>query len=77
MNYGMPGFPVHHQLPELTQTHIIKSVMPSNYLILCYPLLLLTSIFPSSRVFSNESVLQIKWPKQTLKTSEKKKKIIR
>ena len=41
----------------------IKSVVPSNHLILCRPLLLLTSIFPSSRVFSNESVLRIRWPK--------------
>ena len=41
----------------------IKSVMPSNHLILCRPLLLLTSIFPSIRVFSNESVLRISWPK--------------
>ena len=40
-----------------------KSVMPSNYLILCCPLHLLPSIFPSSRVFSNESVLCIRWPK--------------
>ena len=39
-----------------------ESVMPSNHLILCHPLLLLPSIFPSIRVFSNESVLQIKWP---------------
>ena len=55
-----PGFPVHHQLPELTQTH---SVMPFNHLILCHPLLLLPSIFPSIKVFSNESVLRIRWPK--------------
>ena len=41
----------------------IKLVMPSNHLILCHPLLLLPSIFPSIRVFSNESVLLIKWPK--------------
>ena len=41
----------------------IESVMPSNYLILCHPLLLLPSIFPSIRVFSNESVLPIRWPK--------------
>ena len=41
----------------------IESVMPSNHLILCYPLLLLPSIFPSIRVFSNESVLHIRWPK--------------
>ena len=40
----------------------IKSVIPSNHLILCRPLLLLPSIFPSIRVFSNESVLHIKWP---------------
>ena len=41
----------------------IKSVMPSNHLILCHPLLLLPSVFPSIRVFSNESVLHIRWPK--------------
>ena len=41
----------------------IKSVMPSNHLILCCPLLLLPSVFPSIRVFSNESVLHIRWPK--------------
>ena len=41
----------------------IESVMPSNHLILCHPLLLLLSIFPSIRVFSNESVLCIRWPK--------------
>ena len=41
----------------------IESVMPSNHLILCYPLLLLPSIFPSIRVFSNESALHIRWPK--------------
>ena len=40
----------------------IKSVMPSNHLILCHALLLLTSVFPSIRVFSNESVLRIRWP---------------
>ena len=41
----------------------IESVMPSNHLILCHPLLLLPSIFPSIRVSSNESVLRIRWPK--------------
>ena len=41
----------------------IKSVMPSNHLILCHPILLLPSIFPSIRVFSNESVLLMRWPK--------------
>ena len=112
MNYSTPGLPVHHQLPEFTQTHIhcigdaiqpsiiqliqllsrvwlfvnpwtaarqaslpitnsqslpklmpIESVMPSNHLILCHPILLLPSIFPSIRVFSNQSVLRIRWPK--------------
>ena len=41
----------------------IKSVMPSNHFIVCHPLLLLPSIFPGIRVFSNESVLRIRWPK--------------
>ena len=41
----------------------IESVMPSNHIILCHPLLLLPSIFPSIRIFSNESALRIKWPK--------------
>ena len=41
----------------------IESVMPSNHLILCHPLLLLSSVFPSIRVFSNESALHIRWPK--------------
>ena len=54
---------VHHQLSELAQTHVHESVMPSNHLILCCPLLLLPSIFPSIRVFSSESVLHIRWPK--------------
>ena len=63
MDCSMPGFPVHHQLPELAQLMSIKSVMPSNHLILCHPLLLLPSIFPSIRVFSNETVLHTRWPK--------------
>ena len=45
------------------KTMSIESVMPSNHLILCHPLLLLPSIFPSIRVFSNESALHIRWPK--------------
>ena len=57
MDCSMPGFPVHHQLPELAQ------VMPSNHLILCRPLLLLLLIFPSIKVFSSESVLRLRWPK--------------
>ena len=60
---NMPSFPVHHQLLDLTQTHVHELVMPSNHLILCCPLLLLPSIFPSIRVFSSESVLHIRWPK--------------
>ena len=48
---------------SLLQLMSIESVMPSNHLILCQPLLLLPSIFPSIRVFSNESVLHIRWPK--------------
>ena len=62
MNRSMPGLPVHHQLPESTQTHVHESVMPSNHLILCRPLLLLSSVFPSIRIFSNESALRIRWP---------------
>ena len=57
----MPGFPVLHHLLEL-KLKSIESVMPSNHLILCHPLLL-PSIFPSIRVFFNESVLSIRWPK--------------
>ena len=63
MNCSTPGLPVHHHLLEFTQTESIESVMPSSHLILCRSLLLLPSIFPSLRVFSNESVLHIKWPK--------------
>ena len=49
--------------PSLPKLMSIESVMPSNHLILCHPLLLLPSIFPSIRVFSNESTLRIRWPK--------------
>ena len=63
MDCSTPGLPVHHQFPEFTWTHIHWSVMPSNHLILCHPLLLPPSIFPSIRVFSNELVLCIRWPK--------------
>ena len=63
MNCSTPGLPVHQQFPEFTQTHVHWVGMPSNHLILCCPLLLLPSIFPSIRVFSNESVLHIKRPK--------------
>ena len=63
MYCSMPGLPVitnSQGLPKLMST---ESVMPSNHLILCCLLLLLTSIFPSIRVFSNESVFNIRWPK--------------
>ena len=63
MNCSTPGLPVHHQLPEFTQTHVHWVVKPSNHLILCHPLLLPPSIFPSIRVFSNESTLHMRWPK--------------
>ena len=58
-----PGFPVHYQLPSLLKLMSIASVMPSNHLTLCYPLLLPPSIFLSIRAFSIESVLHIRWPK--------------
>ena len=61
MDWSTPGFPVHHQLPELLKFMSSELVMPSNRLILCRPLLLLPSIFSSIRVFSNESVLCIRW----------------
>ena len=54
MDRSTPGLPVHHQLPEFAQTHSIESVMPSNHLILCRPLLLLPPILPSIRVFSSQ-----------------------
>jgi len=60
---SIPGFPVHHQLPELAQTHVRWVDDAIQYLILCHPLLFLPSIFPSIRVFCNQSVLSIRWPK--------------
>ena len=63
MECSTPGFPVHQQLPELAQTHVHQvsdTIQPSHRL---SPLLLLTSIFSSIRVFPNESVLCIRWPK--------------
>ena len=63
MNCSMPGFPVHHQLPEFTQTHVRRVMMPSSHLILCRPPLILPPIPPSIRVFSNESTLPMRWPK--------------
>ena len=63
MNRSMPGLPVYHQCWSLLKLMCIKSVMPSSHLILWRPLLLLPSIPPSIRVFSNESTLRMKWPK--------------
>ena len=60
MNRSMPGLPVHHHLPEFTQTHVHRvgdAIQPSH------PLLLPPSIFASIRVFSNESALCMRWPK--------------
>ena len=70
MSHSMPGLPFHHQFPNSTQTHVhwvsngyMMWNLSSNHLILCHPVLLLPSIFPSIRVFSNESALYIIWPK--------------
>ena len=64
MNHSTLGLPVHHQLPEFTPTHVHRvgeAIQLSHPL--SSPLLLLSSIFPSIRVFSNESALCIRWPK--------------
>ena len=63
MNRSTPGLSVHHHSWSPPKPISIESVMPSNHLILCYPLLLLPSIIPSIRVFSNESALRMRWPK--------------
>ena len=62
MNRSTPGLPVHHQLPEFTQTHVYW-VSDAIHLILCCPLFLLPTIPPSIRVFSNELTLRMRWPK--------------
>ena len=59
MDYSMPGFPVLHYLRSLLKLMSIELVMPFSHLILCRPLLLLPSVFPSIRVFSNESAFCI------------------
>ena len=63
MDCSTPHFPVHHQFLRLLKFMSIKLVMPPNHLSLCHPLLLPPSVFPSIRVFSNESVLRIRWLK--------------
>ena len=63
MNCSTPGLPVHHQLPEFTQTHVHRvsdAIQPSH---LCCPLLLLPPIPRIFRVFYNESTIRMKWPK--------------
>ena len=63
MNHSMPGLPVHHQVPEFTQTHVHRvsdAIQPSHPLLSPSPL---ASIFPSIMVFSNESALHIRWTK--------------
>ena len=62
LQHTRPPCPVHHQLLEFTQTHVYRVVMSSNHLILCHPFLLPPSIFPSIRIFSNVSILLIRWP---------------
>ena len=62
MNCSMPGFPVLHSLPEFAQICLLSQWCQSNHLILCRPLLL-SSVFHGIRIFSNELVLCIKWPK--------------
>ena len=63
MDRSTPGLPVHHQLPELAQTHVHRIGDATQHLILCRHLLLPPSIFPSISVFCDESVLRIRWPK--------------
>ena len=63
VNCSTPGFPILHYLLSLLKLMSIELVMPSNHLVLCHPLFLLPSIFPSIRVSSNESALCIQWPK--------------
>ena len=63
MTHSTSGLPVHHQFQGLPKPMSIELVMPSNRLILCCPLLLLPSIFPSIRVFSNDSAHCIRWLK--------------
>ena len=63
MDCSTPGFPVLTTSQSLLKLMSTEPVMPSNHLILCRPLLLLPSIFPSIRIFSNELALCIRWPK--------------
>ena len=62
MDCSMPGFSVDHNSQSLLKLMSIKSVMPSNHLVLCHRLLILPSIFLSIRIFSSELALHIRWP---------------
>ena len=63
MNSSTTGLPVHHKLPEFTQTYVYQVNDASSHIILCRPLLLLPPIPPSIRVLSNKSALRMRWPK--------------
>ena len=63
VDYSMPGSPDLHCLSEFAQIHVHWGSMLSNHLILCCPLLLLPSVFPSVRIFSSELAFCIRWPK--------------
>ena len=63
VNRSTPGLPVHTNSRSPLKPMSIKSVMPSKHLIFCHPLLLLTPVLPSIRVFSKESTLHMRWPK--------------
>ena len=63
MDCSTPGFPILTTSQSLLRLRYIESVMPSNHLVLCCPLLLLPSFFPNIRVFCNDSALPIRWPK--------------
>ena len=63
MSRSKPALPVHHHLRSSLRLTSIESVMPSSHLILCHPLFLLPPISPKIRVFSNESILWMRWPK--------------
>ena len=62
MNHSMPGLPIHHQLPEFTQTQVyrVSDAIQPSLMASCHPLLLLPPIHPSIRVFSNDSALRMR-----------------
>ena len=67
MNHSTPGLPVHHQLPELLKLMYIELVMPSSHLILCHPLLLLSTMPPSIRAFTVSQLFT--WGSQSIEVS--------